>query len=101
MRLIEAESLKETMAVTLKILRLIFREKDQEEHLISAFLTVGKMVDACPTIDAVSVVRCKDCKWSFKYMDGSYECGLHEFFQVEPNPEGFCAWGERKDNETY
>ena len=43
--------------------------------------------DISPTIDAVSVVRCKDCKW--RYPDGNCDYG---------NKDGdwFCADGERK-----
>ena len=55
-------------------------------------------IDAQPTIDAVPVVRCKECK----YYDRD-ECqnpyifmsdGAHLYTQ----PDDFCSYGERKDD---
>ena len=47
-----------------------------------------------PTIDAVPVVRCKDCVWC----EAHGYCDKNEMF-VE-NREWFCADGERKDDEV-
>lgn len=41
-----------------------------------------------PTIDAVPVVRCKDCK--------TYKTDYMCFFR---NPDDFCSYGERKEGE--
>ena len=46
-----------------------------------------------PTIDAVPVVRCKDCVWC----DERGYCNKHEMF-VE-NCDWYCADGERKDDD--
>lgn len=44
-----------------------------------------------PTVDAVPVVRCKDCKFhKYKW------CNLHETTMYN---EDFCSYGERKDGE--
>jgi len=43
-----------------------------------------------PTIDAVPVVRCKDCKW----YDGQEICDRHGLFLIDL--AYFCADGERK-----
>ena len=45
-----------------------------------------------PTVDAVPVIRCKDCKWKH----GS-ECV--RFAEVRPFPDDFCSRAERKDDE--
>lgn len=55
-----------------------------------------------PTVDAVEVVRCKDCKWwkeETEYAwDGETElkqqlCTEHDaYFE----PDDFCSWGEKK-----
>ena len=38
------------------------------------------------------IVRCKDCRyWS------NNEC-IYSYF--EDNPNGYCAWGERRKDET-
>lgn len=54
-----------------------------------------------PTIDAVPVVRCKDCKWGdhYKGIDGNryYRCTEH--LRAGYMPTDFCSLGERKDNE--
>lgn len=51
-----------------------------------------------PTIDAVSVVRCKDCIWSEPNEFGDYDCRCHiPTFRV--NADGFCSYGERKESE--
>ncbi len=46
---------------------------------------VRAWVKESPTVDAVSVVRCKDCRW----WD---DCD-------ELNENGYCHHGERKDDE--
>lgn len=62
-------------------------------------------IDNAPTVDAVPVVRCKDCKHYRNYPNGL--CYLHtepksnargysgEAVCVEP--DDFCSYGERKD----
>ena len=53
-----------------------------------------------PTIDAVPVVRCKDCKHLFTdfVMDGK-EYKRCEMQMAGFHDDWFCADGERKDNE--
>jgi hypothetical protein len=47
-----------------------------------------------PTVDAVPVVRCKDCKYY-------YECGVNFCDRLGMDCPGdsdfFCSYGERKD----
>ena len=51
-----------------------------------------------PTIDAVPVVRCKDCKHSDEDdFDGSLWCCRDK--EIEVPEEHFCSYGERKDGE--
>lgn len=57
------------------------------------------LVEKAPTVDAVIVTRCKDCKHRiYKNMGDEIGeiggCGL--FHCAMPN-EGFCSHGERKD----
>lgn len=49
------------------------------------------VIDETPTVDAVPVVRCFECK-SF---DGYEFCNKHGFF-VDPDGSFFCKSGERK-----
>ena len=51
-----------------------------------------------PTVDAVEVVRCKDCKW---YENGkSYDayCNHPTDGMNYSAEDDFCSYGERKDN---
>ena len=54
-------------------------------------------LDKCKTVDAVEVVRCKDCKKGHPELapNGGVWCAVwnHVF-----NDDGFCSKGERKDN---
>ena len=94
MKLIDVDRLKEKMATTLDVLKHIFPPGEQEIHLISAFDTVRQMADDCPTIDAVPVVRCKDCKHYWKNTDGeSVPVCL-----ASPKDDAFCSEGRRKDD---
>ena len=56
-------------------------------------------ISHAPTIEAVPVVRCKNCK--HRYITGStthyYVC---DFMDAEYNDNGYCHHGERKDNDT-
>ena len=63
------------------------------------------IVNAAPTVDAVPVVRCKDCKYYRNHPNGL--CYLHtepkenergysgEAVCVEP--DDFCSYGERRE----
>jgi len=54
---------------------------------------VAEAVENAPTIDAVPVVRCKDCK----YWDSvSWYC---PDVARRSYPDGYCHWGERKDDD--
>ena len=62
---------------------------------------VAMAVENAPTIDAVPVVRCKDCMYSETDDNGFYYCvhdiigGYGETLDVGT----FCSYGERKDDE--
>ena len=55
-----------------------------------------------PAVDVVEVVRCKDCK-RFDPLYGEVGiCNLHTaqaHGNVTMQPDDFCSYGERKDNE--
>ena len=51
-----------------------------------------KYLKDVPVIDAVEVVRCKDCKW----WDG-IECQTRDIDVVDV--DDFCSYGERKGGE--
>ena len=52
---------------------------------------VKQLVDTVPTIDAVSVVRCKDC-WKREFDN----CPFNEFTGYYPTDDFYCGEGERE-----
>ena len=48
------------------------------------------------TVDAVEVVRCKDCKWFVQDGDGWGTC-VEDASKWEE--DGYCSWGELKGEE--
>jgi hypothetical protein len=76
------------------------------EDVIAGRLNVGSegdLVDLCPTIDAVPVVRCKDCK----HFETPYcmlcktriGAGYWSHDMAYRKPDDFCSYGKRKDGE--
>lgn len=60
-------------------------------------------IDEILRVDAVEVVRCKDCKsWEqYNACDGTkpHRCMNHDaIFYKRTAPNDFCSYGERKDN---
>ncbi len=49
-----------------------------------------------PTIDAMPIVRCKDCKWAEKAILDDYcvECAV---FHTSNMKHGYCNHGERRE----
>lgn len=62
---------------------------------------VKQIIDDAPTVDAVPVVRCKDCKYVCDYTDiypksEGYKCIKNGKFHDE---NWYCADGERKTDD--
>ena len=51
-------------------------------------------IDQAPTVDAVPVIRCKDCKW-YEADDLETYCTRTKMYSLDPNH--YCAWAERKE----
>jgi hypothetical protein len=70
------------------------------------FYVKAEDIDKAPTVDAVEVVRCKDCRW---YNLELGICNLHSESKGEPDvgyvvgmdPDDFCSYGERRTDETH
>ena len=54
------------------------------------------LIDKAPTIDAVPVVRCKDCVYFGLNKENVPYC-FHCFGLEDPEPNGFCNYGEKKN----
>ncbi len=55
-----------------------------------------RLIERAPTVDAVPVVRCKDCKYNV----GTKKCLHPDSFFAVPKDDDFCSYGERKDAGT-
>lgn len=81
MRLIDADALRQVLEV--------YSEKDSLGH------TPVQLCDAMPTMDAVRVVRCRECEY---YVETNGRIGTCELTISGAQDDGFCAWGERKND---
>ena len=84
-------------------MRLIDADALQVKHGVNCGSNYGGLraivfkrdIDKAQTIDAVPVVRCKDCK----HYNAGFEC-LIEGYGIERPKDWFCADGERKEDIT-
>lgn len=89
MRLIDADALKNIIATNVYPLADYFNSRDY-----GMFWTGGieKAIDEQPTIDAVEVIRCKDCKYYSK-RNGHHYCYNHNGIG---SGDAFCSYAERR-----
>ena len=99
MRMIDADALK-----------ALYKEYLNEPHaqvmtaagqgMQIAIKSCIEFLESATTIEAVPVVRCKDCKWYAPNNDDSWiGCALDTRHpEDEPKADDFCSYGERKDN---
>ena len=76
MRLIDADEL-------MKLCDIMVEKYNIQQSTWSQFKA---MVECMPTIDAVQVVRCKDCKW-------------YRYCNLPFSGDEFCSDGERKEEQ--
>ena len=63
--------------------------------------TVERLYEKYGSVDAVPVVRCKDCRhrrrYVFPFSDQTYtKCKIWDGI---PRPDDFCSYGERRSDE--
>lgn len=69
----------------------------------TTYLTVENivmMINQADTVDAVPVVRCRDCEYLVNAAvnaNGFLICGVSG---MEITPEDFCSYGERKEEQN-
>lgn len=91
MRLIDGNALKEAFYQKMKEL-LKSTDTPQISNEAISLLCGASLITDAPTIYAVPVMRCKDCK--------HYEtCRTTNVWAVKPGENWFCADGERKEDE--
>ena len=75
------------------------------DALIEDALTEGaygyvdaKQIADAPTVDAVEVVRCKDCIYSYEEF-GFIHCTFGPYGDCKVPSQFYCAEGKRKEND--
>lgn len=71
-----------------KIISLLYAENVQSD------CGVERLADELCAIDAVEVVRCRNCEWWCKDPDGITYCELNS---TRCGGNHFCSFGERKE----
>ena len=92
MRLIDADALKKVIWNNVYLVQDVFNSRD-----CGMFWTGGieKAIDEAPTIDAVQVVRCKDCK----HYDGEYTYPMCWRNEIHVHSDDYCSYGENREVE--
>ena len=95
-RLIDANALKDRFK-----LRIDWLEKDKHDEYTTGIwdgcLYDAKLIDEAPTVDAVEVVRCKDCKHRGSNLCPMETVELYPWFGTKN--DAFCSYGERREGE--
>ena len=107
-RLIDANALDERFDIRVEWLRLDVHDK-YSLGLYHGAATDKDLIGEMPTVDAVPVVRCRECK---HWHEETGFCEKHSYFvdgdgvccspADSPNwtmfdPDDFCSYGERKE----
>lgn len=99
MRLIDVDE------VLRKMQQVLDEKQDQRDSVAYfAFSSVMSALQTEPTVDAVEVVRCKECKhygWEQEPCHGKTWrfCRLHKGLVVV-NRDTFCSYGERRTDDA-
>lgn len=67
------------------------------DNLAEGFLEAGEVIWKLPIVDAVQVIRCKDCEFFHEYTDKGKVVGSYcdRFCIYGMLPDGFCNEGEK------
>ena len=100
MRLIDADELQEHLFVGADYDKAINDGIDKTEKEVFAFKcgwndALKSVEQFAPTVDAVEVVRCKDCKY-WRYSDCQCQNDSHGYCPISEND--FCSRGEKRED---
>lgn len=105
-RLIDYDEIRRLFDVQYKeTVRLIRDGETHLDNLAEGFTEADRIIQKIPTVDAVEVVRCKDCKHKTKYFNsGKFVCKMKQCVVCGCvvgyiKDDGFCSYGERKEGD--
>lgn len=79
----------------INFLKTLAYEPDMSCEAATAVCMAWGGIDRMPVVDAVPVVRCKDCEEYIPWLDGKI-CGLIGSYFGNTKPNDFCSRGIRK-----
>lgn len=71
----------------------LFMKGENHSGVWVRYRDVEKIIRNAPTVDAVPVVRCMDCKW---WSEKLWACTDRGHGLASSDPDFYCADGERK-----
>ena len=94
MRLIDADALIEKFNEKANMAECLVDERTAERFATCCALSDA--VEQMPTVDAVPVIRCKDCTFGH-YIDYGHMHCLHPCGLTTNMTDDFCSYAERKE----
>lgn len=108
-RLIDANELIEHMFLGTEYDKTVDDGMEKTEAMCKAFKcgwndALASVMDYAPTVDAVEVVKCKDCIYSYPFSEealknplrvGEWHC---EFWYAEMHEDDYCSCGKRRED---
>jgi hypothetical protein len=81
-----------------------YDRENGNEHFVLGIESVLEYAENLPTVDAVEVVRCKDCRHYIQPWQDSEErrCSVFNGSYDRPfptEPDDFCSYGERRTDD--
>ena len=67
-----------------------YDRENGNEHFVFGVETVLEYAENLPTVDAVEVIRCNECRWYLQ------ECECCQFWHGRRQTDHFCGEGERR-----
>lgn len=98
MRLIDADKITGAKFHDLPYTHIVPRDVESESYMLGWNDAIDAIVEVEPTIDAVEVVRCRDCKYQNKGENESESwnlCGYRPWLYIPTSDDHFCGYGER------
>jgi hypothetical protein len=90
------EAKKKIRLIDANAMREDWLENGENEYVYDTNAVLAS-IDAQPTVEAVEVVRCKDCEW-YNATGCCEGFGWCEHFDGGMMDNDFCSHAERKDN---
>ena len=90
MRLIDADNAIHALGV--------FSDMEHgNKHFLNGINSAKEIINECVTIDAVPVVRCKDCVYYENPRRNVFRNCCRKDLLIPMNPNDYCSYGEKKE----